>query len=49
MLIIHGDADDIVPHCQSIFLNRALTKKGVKNELVIVPKGGHGGGINMAR
>ena len=45
VLIIHGDADNIVPHCQSIFLMRELSAKGVKNELIIVPKGVHGGEI----
>jgi len=45
MLIIHGDADDIVPHCQSILFSRALSAKGVKHELIIVPKGVHGGDI----
>jgi acetyl esterase/lipase len=44
-LIIHGDADPLVPHCQSILLHQALTKKGVKNELITVPGGGHGNGI----
>lgn len=45
ILIIHGDADDIVPLCQSIFLSRALSSKGVKHELIIVPKGAHGGDV----
>jgi dipeptidyl aminopeptidase/acylaminoacyl peptidase len=44
-LIIHGDADPLVPHCQSILLHEALSKHGVENELIIVPGGGHGDGV----
>lgn len=44
-LIIHGDADPLVPYCQSVWLHEALTEKGVENELIIVPGGGHGDGI----
>jgi acetyl esterase/lipase len=44
-LILHGDADPLVPHCQSEMLHKALTRSGVKNELIIVPDGGHGDGV----
>ena len=44
-LILHGDADPLVPHCQSIILHRALKSKGVQSELIIVPDGGHGEGM----
>jgi len=43
-LMIHGDADPLVPHGQSILLKEALTERKVKNELIIVPGGGHGDG-----
>ncbi|MBN1895848.1 alpha/beta hydrolase [bacterium] len=42
-LIIHGDADPLVPCCQSAMLHQALQEKGVPCELIIVPGGGHGG------
>lgn len=41
-LIIHGDADPLVPHCQSVLLHEALTKEGAKSEMITVPDGGHG-------
>lgn len=44
-LIIHGDADPLVPHCQSQFLQEALIKNGVKSEMIIIPGGGHGEGV----
>jgi acetyl esterase/lipase len=44
-LILHGDADELVPHCQSILLHEALQAKGVPSKLIIVPKGGHGPGL----
>ena len=44
-LIVHGDADPLVPHCQSILLHEALTKSGVVSEMITVPGGGHGDGI----
>jgi acetyl esterase/lipase len=42
-LIIHGDADPIVPVDQSELLHAALLKAGVSSELHIVKQGGHGG------
>jgi len=44
-LILHGDADPLVPHCQSERLHAALQDKGVSSTLVIVPGGGHGQGM----
>jgi acetyl esterase/lipase len=41
-LIFHGDKDPLVPHCQSEKLFEQLQKEGVKSELIIVAKGGHG-------
>jgi acetyl esterase/lipase len=42
VLTIHGDADPVVPHAQSIRLHKALTELGVANELMTVPGGKHG-------
>ena len=39
---IHGDADNLVPYSHSVKLRDALQKVGVANELVTIPKGGHG-------
>lgn len=44
-LIIHGDADPLVPHCQSVMLHKALINKGVKSEIFSVSGGGHGNGV----
>ena len=43
VITIHGDADPTVPYTQALRLRDALDKAGVPNELVTVPKGGHGG------
>jgi acetyl esterase/lipase len=42
ILTIHGDADKLVPHQQSVELHRLLTKAGVQNKLVTVHGAGHG-------
>jgi acetyl esterase/lipase len=42
-LIVHGDADLLVPHHQSQLLETALRKAGVRARLVTVPGGPHGG------
>ncbi|GIW99490.1 MAG: calcium sensor EFh [Pirellulaceae bacterium] len=42
MLIVHGDADPLVPYQQSQMLHEALQQAGVESALVIVPGGGHG-------
>ena len=42
-LLVHGDADPLVPFNQSEILDRALAKAGVSATLVRVTKGGHGG------
>ena len=44
-LIFHGNADPLVPHCQSEKLYEQLQKNGVASELVIVEKGKHGPGV----
>lgn len=44
MLIIHGDADNVVPNCQSIHLKTTCDYVGAKSTFVSVPEGGHGPG-----
>ena len=41
-LIIHGDSDPVVPHCQSELFSKALKEKGVSSEFITVPNGQHG-------
>ena len=41
-ILIHGDADNLVPYSHSVKLRDALQKVGVPNELVTITKGGHG-------
>ena len=41
-LVIHGDADPVVPYCQSEFFAKALSDKGVLEDFIIVPNGNHG-------
>jgi len=41
-LIVHGDADVLVPHHQSVLLDAALRKAGVPVELVTIAGGLHG-------
>ena len=42
-LVVHGDADLLVPHHQSELLEAALRKAGVRVRLVTIPGGPHGG------
>lgn len=44
-LILHGDADPLVPHCESEMLFAALQNAGVPSEFVLVPNGQHGPGL----
>lgn len=41
-LVIHGDADPVVPYCQSVFFAKALKDKGVLEDFITVPGGNHG-------
>jgi dipeptidyl aminopeptidase/acylaminoacyl peptidase len=41
-LILHGDADNLVPVEQARLLNNKLKKAGVKHDLIIYPDAGHG-------
>ena len=42
ILIIHGDADPIVPYSQATRLRDALTAAGAPNDMYTVPGGSHG-------
>jgi len=44
-LILHGDEDPLVPHCQSAMLHEALKTAGVSSQFVLVPKAKHGPGL----
>jgi acetyl esterase/lipase len=46
-LIVHGDADPLVPHHQSELLRDALEKAGVPVTLYTVKGGGHGQGFQQ--
>lgn len=41
-LVIHGDADPVVPYCQSVNFSEALKKQGKLYDFVTVPNGKHG-------
>lgn len=41
-LIIHGDADNVVPYCQSKYFAEKLNNVGALDEFVTVPGGQHG-------
>jgi len=40
-LIFHGDADNVVPYCESQLLYNALQSSGVSSEFIIAPGGQH--------
>lgn len=44
-LILHGDADPLVPYCQSQKLYEKLQRFGVPSQFVLVPGAGHGQGM----
>lgn len=41
-LVIHGDADNVVPHCQGVNFSEALKKVGNMSDFISVPNGQHG-------
>jgi len=43
MISIQGYTDPIVPYSQNVRLHQALDKAGIRNELVTIPGGKHGG------
>ena len=46
ILTIHGTADKLVPYSQAVRLHEALTKAGVRNQLLTIDGAGHGGFTN---
>ena len=44
-LILHGDADPLVPHCQSRMLFQGLQEAGVSSKFILVPQAAHGPGL----
>jgi len=46
-LLLHGDADDVVPPRQSIEMGRLLRAKGGRADVVILPGVGHGFGYGV--
>jgi acetyl esterase/lipase len=47
-LIFHGDADRVVPYCQSQILYEALQKNRVASQFFLIPSGQHGPGVHTA-
>jgi acetyl esterase/lipase len=43
IISIHGDADPTVPYTQSVRLHQALKAAGVREEMIMIPGGKHGG------
>ena len=43
VLTVHGEADSLIPYAQAVRLHAALSAAGVKNRLVTIAGGGHGG------
>ena len=41
-LVVHGDADNVVPHCQSSYFSQALREAGQLEDFITVPGGQHG-------
>jgi acetyl esterase/lipase len=48
-LLIHGDADDLIPHDQSTGFQAALRAAGVPVDLITVPGGKHGADFGSAQ
>jgi dipeptidyl aminopeptidase/acylaminoacyl peptidase len=43
VLTIHGDRDTVVPHAQATAFHDRLEELGVRNELITLSGGNHGG------
>lgn len=41
-LVIHGEADNVVSHCQSEYFSEVLSRNGVLENFISVPQGQHG-------
>lgn len=48
VIIFHGTADNVVPHCQGVHFYELLDKASVDTELYLVDGGGHGMGMYAA-
>ena len=48
VVVFHGTADNVVPHCQGVHFYELLDKAGVDTELYLVEGGGHGMGMYAA-
>ena len=48
-LLMHGDADDLVPYSQSAGYEAALRAAGVATKLITVPGGKHGADFGFAQ
>lgn len=48
VIVFHGTADNVVPHCQGVHFYELLDKVGVDTELYLVEGGGHGMGMYAA-
>ncbi len=49
VMLVHGDADKIVPYAQSVAMKAALEKANVPVELITIPGGEHGVDFGSAR
>jgi acetyl esterase/lipase len=47
-LLLHGDADDLIPHSQSVAMDAALRSAGVETRLITLPGGRHGADFGVA-
>jgi acetyl esterase/lipase len=47
-LIFHGDADVVVPYCESELLHNALLASGVESEFILMPGGQHYTGVHTS-
>ena len=45
VVVFHGTADNVVPHCQGVHFHELLSKEGVMTEFHSVDGGGHGMGM----
>lgn len=45
VVVFHGTADNVVPHCQGVHFHELLSKAGVMTEFHSVDGGGHGMGM----
>lgn len=41
-IVVHGEADNVVPHCQGEYFSAELQKNGCLEEFISVPDGQHG-------